>query len=141
MSRPQTARWLPAALVLAIVPTSAGVAQAPIVGTWRGTSTCADKVAFPACHDEVVVYVVRAMDPASDSVTVRADKVVGDTLEFMGEIVFGEGRAGTWQADLRTARYHDRWSLVVAGDGMTGTLVDLPSGRVVRNVSLRRVPQ
>ena len=27
-----------------------------IVGTWQGTSTCTDRVAAPACSDEVAVY-------------------------------------------------------------------------------------
>jgi hypothetical protein len=26
-----------------------------LVGTWKGTSTCTDRVAAPACRDEVVV--------------------------------------------------------------------------------------
>jgi hypothetical protein len=140
MSPPQGSRWLPAAFVIASVHVSVCVAQAPIVGTWQGTSTCADKVAFPACNDEVVVYVVSALGAASDSVTLRADKLVGDAREFMGELLFGKDSSGAWHADLRTARYRGRWTLTIDGDRMTGILVDLPSGQQVRHVSLRRVP-
>ena len=54
-------------------------ADTSILGTWRGTSTCVDKVAFPACHDEVVIYEIRSHLTAADSVIVRADKVVKAT--------------------------------------------------------------
>ena len=27
-----------------------------LLGTWRGTSTCVDHIAAPACQDEVIVY-------------------------------------------------------------------------------------
>jgi len=75
----------------------------------------------------------------SDSITVRADKIVGGAREYMGELHFGTAGPGTWQADIQTARYSDRWTITVEADQMTGTLVDLPSGRLVRRVSLRRV--
>jgi hypothetical protein len=130
--------WLLAALVMTSLPAPVCLAQSPIVGTWRGTSTCADKVAFPSCHDEVVVYEVLALGPGSDSVRVRADKVVGGAREFMGELLFGQDSSGGWLAEVHTARYHDRWRLRIEGDRMSGTLVDLPSGRVVRHVVLRR---
>src|SRR2546427_692001 len=43
-------------LILGII---AAAQAAGILGEWRGTSTCMDKVAYPACTDEVVVYDVR----------------------------------------------------------------------------------
>ena len=138
MTRPG---WLLTALVMASLPGPVCLAQSPIIGTWRGTSTCADKVAFPSCHDEVVVYDVLALDPASDSVKVRADKMVGGAREFMGELLFGQDSSGGWLAEVHTARYHDRWTLTIEDDRMSGTLVDLPSGRVVRHLALRRNPE
>jgi hypothetical protein len=32
------------------------VGPAQLIGVWRGTSICTDRVAAPACHDETVVY-------------------------------------------------------------------------------------
>jgi hypothetical protein len=133
-------RALVAALVVATGHASVSVAQAPIVGTWRGTSTCVDKVAFPGCNDEVVVYVVRALGASSDSLAVRGDRVVGGAREFMGELHFGPGQSGAWQAELLTARFRGRWTLAAQGDHLAGTLVDLPSGRLERRVSLQRLP-
>jgi len=132
-------RALLGALALVLAEVSVSVAQGPLVGTWQGTSTCADKVAFPACNDEVVVYVIQSLGARSDSVTVKADKVVNGAREFMGDLQFGRAGESTWVAEFQTARYHDRWTLTVEGDRVTGTLVDLPSGRLVRNLSLRRV--
>ena len=133
-------RSLLAALALILVPVSVSSAQARVVGTWQGTSTCTDKVAFPACHDEQVVYVIRPLGAGADSVTVKADKIVNGARESMGDLQFGSSGDGTWLAEFKTERFHDRWTLTVEGDRITGTLVDLPSGRLVRNVALRRVP-
>ena len=131
-------RALLGVLALVVVTASGVVAQTRLVGTWQGTSTCADKVAFPACNDEVVIYVIQPVGARADSITVKADKIVNGAREYMGDLQFGRAGEGTWEAEIQTARYHDRWTLTVEGDHITGTLVDLPSGRLVRNVSLRR---
>jgi hypothetical protein len=46
-----------------------------LIGTWRGTSTCSDRVAAPACNDDAVVYEFSA-GPQPGTVTWKADKVV-----------------------------------------------------------------
>ena len=47
-------------LVLLSGPIGQAAAKTPgpaeLIGTWRGTSTCTDRVAAPACNDETVVY-------------------------------------------------------------------------------------
>lgn len=123
------------ALGTAQVPFALG--QSPL-GTWRGTSTCVDKAAFPACNDEDVIYVAQAMGARADSITLRADKIVAGARESMGDLHFGLVSSGTWQAEIQTGRDGSRWTLTVAGGQMTGTLVDLASGKLVRRVSLRR---
>jgi hypothetical protein len=135
----QFSRALVAVVVLTTVPVSIALGQSPLVGTWRGTSTCVDKAAFPACTDEDVIYVVQALGAPSDSITLRADKIVGGARESMGDLHFGQAGSGTWQTEIHTGRYGGRWALTVEGGQMTGTLVDLPSGKLVRRVSLRRV--
>jgi hypothetical protein len=126
------------ALVLPGIFPAALPGQTTIIGSWHGTSTCADKVAFPACHDEEVIYDVAGIS-GSDSVTLRADKVVGGQREFMGEFTFGSSHPGEWQAAVGSARFHGRMTLTIVRDTMTGALVDIPTSKVVRQVALRRV--
>lgn len=133
--------WCCAFLLASARPADAAAqaaTQSSVLGTWQGTSLCTDKVAFPACHDEEVIYVVRPAPQSPDSVILRADKVVNGSREFMGELGFGRGPGGAWSSALETPRYHGRWTLRVEGTRMAGTLVDVPSGRQIRAVSLRR---
>ena len=39
-------------ILLASWATPAHAQESPILGSWHGTSTCVDKVKFPACNDE-----------------------------------------------------------------------------------------
>src|SRR6185295_16812892 len=58
--------------------------QAAPMGVWRGASTCTDRVAAPACHDEVVVYEFTAGAKAG-TVHWKADKIVDGQRQPMGE--------------------------------------------------------
>jgi hypothetical protein len=70
-----------------------------IIGSWRGTSQCVDKMHFPACKDEQVIYDVVAKGRARDTVTVRADKIVNGVREFMAEFDFRRAADSSWVAD------------------------------------------
>jgi hypothetical protein len=111
--------------------------ESPILGSWHGTSTCVDKVKFPACKDEEVIYDVTAA--RGDTVTLRADKVVNGAREFMNESQFVRGADGWWTAELETPRYHLRLVIAVERDIMKGRLMTLPDQVLVRRMSLRRV--
>jgi len=84
----------------AVARASAGVEEpaagdpAQLFGTWRGTSVCADRVAAPACQDEVVVYEFTA-GPKPGIVRWAADKVVDGKRVPMGELElsFDKGKA------------------------------------------------
>jgi hypothetical protein len=135
--------WCCALLVGAERPPDAAAqvgTQADIIGTWQGTSTCVDKVTFPACHDEEVIYEVRPTAQSPDSVTLRADKVVNGSREFMGELVFGRGPGGEWSSEFESPRVRVRWTIRVEGTRMSGALIDVASGRQVRAVALQRLP-
>ena len=125
-------------LLVVALPALRATQAADIVGEWRGSSICVDKVAFPACRDENVVYDVRPRSGAPDSVVLRADKVVGGAREFMGEFTFGRTDRGRWVAEFRTPRFHGRWDFGVRGASLTGTLMDLDANRVARRVATRR---
>ena len=120
---------------------SAVEAQQPskaIVGTWRGASTCVDKVKFPACNDEEVIYQITVIDK-SDSVTVHADKIVNGKRESMGDNRFGPGARGTWVSRFPLGRDTGVITLTVHGDDMDGTFIQQIQGQV-RKMSLRRQP-
>jgi len=116
-------------------------AQDPdIVGSWRGTSVCVDKVHFPACKDEQVIYDARRKGSAPDTVTLRADKVVNGVREFMAEFDFSRAPDSTWVTKYETPRVRLRIVLRVRGSRMTGVLTDEPSSRRVRDITVTRVP-
>lgn len=130
-----------ALLPVFLLALSAGPAVAQrdaIVGSWRGTSLCVDKEHWPACHDEQVIYDARAKG-VRDTVTLRADKVVNGEREFMAEFDFILGADGAWVAELQTGRGRIRIVLRIAGTHMTGSLIDVTSGRAVRAMALDRV--
>lgn len=108
-----------------------------ILGTWRGSSACTDRVAAPACRDEVVIYDVRASGKAGVA-TLKADKVVDKERVPMGELEFAYDKGeGCWRSEFETPRAHGVWCLVVKGKQMTGTLRLPPAGSIVRRIQLQ----
>ena len=114
--------------------------RSELIGLWRGASACTDRVAAPACRDEIVVY---EFTPAADERTVRwkADRVVNGKRETMGEfdVVYDRPDA-CWKAEFRSARVQVVWCLVPAGDAMAGSAWLLPGRQRVRKVEARRDP-
>ena len=110
--------------------------RAAIIGTWRGTSTCVDKAAFPSCHDEVVIYTVTAAS-ARDSIVMGADRITNGARVAMGDLTLGRDARGDWVTELRTQGFRGRWSFHAEGARLTGELVDA-SGRRERAVSAQK---
>jgi hypothetical protein len=108
-------------------------------GTWRGTSTCVDKATDTSCHDEVVIYEFEAAGQPRGRVVWRPSKVVNGSVLPMGELELAwDAAEKTWSKEFTSPRFHGRWSLTVEGPKMTGSLVELPSGRLVRRVAAAR---
>jgi len=128
-----TACWLGAGAARAD-----GSAQAKIAGTWRGTSTCVDRQAAPACNDEQVVYEVAAVAGSGDRVSIQADKIVDGERRNMGTQEYRLEKDGSWTCEFQSPRVRTAWRLVVDGDRMTGTGTLLPSNAVVRKMELER---
>jgi hypothetical protein len=128
--------------VLVLTATAAAASPphaADILGTWNGTSTCVKSPEFPSCHDEVVVYEFRKADSGADAVTLAAFKIVNGEKQLMGEMDFAfDAKQGAWVSEFQNSRFHGRWAFVVRDGEIKGTLVDLPSNHLVRNVSVRR---
>ena len=121
---------------------AAQVSQGPaaeILGTWRGTSLCVDRARDTACHDEEVIYQVDSAAGPTGPVRVVADKVVNGSRESMGVIRLRyDTTTHAWAAEIRTARGQVLWSFAPNGDEMSGTLLELPSRRLIRRVAVRR---
>ena len=128
-----------AILLLSFAPNRAHSQTAEIVGSWRGTSLCVDKVNYPACKDEQVIYDVAAKGSSRDTVNLRADKIVNGVREFMGDFDFGRAPDSTWIAKYENPRVRLRIVLRIRDDHMAGFLTDEISGRRVREMALDRV--
>jgi len=109
-----------------------------ILGTWRGSSTCADPTRDTACRDEEVIYEVDSAASPNGPVRMLADKVVNGSRQPMGGFhLTYDAVQRVWSVELRT-RIRARWSFAPAGDKMSGTLTEVPSGRLIRRVAVRR---
>jgi len=109
-----------------------------LIGTWRGTSTCVDRVAAPACRDEVVIYDFTA-GAKPGSVHWKADKVVEGQRAPMGEmdLVYDAGER-CWLAEFNSPRVHSVWCLTVDAAHLTGTAWLLPGKQTIRRIDARK---
>jgi hypothetical protein len=127
-------------LLLALAASGAASTHDPseIVGTWRGTSVCTDRVAAPACNDEVVVYEIT---PGAKAGTVhwQADKIVNGERGTMGEmdLAYDTGDA-CWRGEFSSPRVRSVWCLAVDGKRMTGSAWVLPGKEKIRKVDARK---
>ena len=116
----------------------------PILGTWRGTSTCVKSPEFPSCHDEVVVYEFQESAQGGDAVTCEAFKIVdGEKPVRWADLEFTyDAKQEAWVSEFHERRACTRSGpSSCAATSSTGTLVDLPSKHLIRNVAVRRERQ
>src|SRR4030095_14651413 len=112
---------------------------AAILGVWRGSATCTDRVAAPACTDEVIVYEFTA-GPRPGTVRWAADKVVNGQRESMGDpldLSYDESET-CWRIEFSSPRVRVVWRLSVDGARLTGTAHLLPGNAQVRKVDARK---
>ena len=116
---------------------SDGSNASQLTGTWRGTSTCTDRVAAPACKDETVVYEFSA--GSRGSVHWKADKIVAGKREPMGELdLTYDAAEACWKAEFSGPSVKTVWRLVASGDQLTGSGRLVPGNQVVRRIEVRR---
>lgn len=126
-----------AATLLAVASCAMGAEATAPTGRWRGTSTCTDRVAAPACKDEIVVYEFRTVN--AGTVQWQADKVVGGQQLPMGELALHfDSAASCWKAQFDSPRAQVVWCLSVDGTHMTGTATLLPGKQIVRRIDLHQ---
>ena len=125
-------------MVSALLVQANGPGPSQLLGTWRGTSTCTDRVAAPACNDEVVVYeFTNGVKPGT--VHWAADKVVNGKREPMGEMELAyDEREKCWKAEFSSPRVTGVWRLSVDGNSMTGSARLLPGNETVRKIDARK---
>ena len=121
----------------AAAPEGAVPPSEAIRGSWRGKSVCTDRQRAPACKDEEVLY---EFTPVTESkVHQKADKLVDGNAVPMGELDFDYDSNGrVWKSEFESPRFHGLWTYSVAGDRLTGMLVDVPTRAVLRTVSCGR---
>jgi hypothetical protein len=108
-----------------------------IVGTWQGTSTCTDRVAAPACNDEVIVYEISAT--AGGVAHQKAFKIVNGQRDLMGELDFTYSAADQcWRAEFSSPRLTSVWCLAVTGSTMRGSAWLMPGKKIVRAVTAQK---
>jgi hypothetical protein len=128
--------------VLAI-PSIAWAAQrnhsaSELLGTWDGTSVCTDRVAAPACKDEVVIYDFMAAEKPG-VVHWNADKIVEGKRLPMGELdLVYDDSEGCWKAEFSSPRMHMVWSVIVKGSALSGNATLLPGKQVVRKIEAHK---
>ena len=109
-----------------------------IIGTWRGSAVCANPAKDLTCRNETVIYDVDTTGATRGNVMLRAHKMVNRDRQFMYamQLKFLPG-SRTWQSDFTQSTFHGRWEYTVKGGVMTGRLIELPSKRLVRRVSVK----
>jgi len=131
-------RSLVSVLMCLVLAQTAAKAQTPpqLSGTWRGTSTCTDRVAAPACNDETVVYEFSA-GPKPGMVHWKADKIVNDQRVPMGELDLEYDKTeACWKVEYRGPRVTSVWRLTLKDGHLTGTARQLPGNQTIRKVDL-----
>ena len=132
-------------LFIIVAPVAAGHVRAvplqdpaQVIGLWRGTSTCTDREAAPACNDEEVVYEFTS-GPKPGQVHWIADKIVNGKRQPMGELDMEFDKAeACWKVEFTSPRTKIVWRLTVDGTHMTGTARQIPGNATVRKVDLRK---
>jgi hypothetical protein len=128
-------------IVVGIIAVSTPDVPGPeqLIGLWRGTSICSDRVAAPACQDETIVYEFKA---GAQPGTVRwaADKVVNGKRESMGDPLdlTYDTTEKCWKVEVTSPRVKIVWRLAVDGRHLTGTARLLPGNETVRKVDARK---
>ncbi len=104
------------------------------LGTWEGESLCT--VPDSPCHDEHVVYEIKADPKTQGGVTVDAFKIVNGEKLFMGTLNC------TWKEAESVLSCHyreyDDWKFTLSGNEMRGTLHINKERQLYRKISVTR---
>jgi hypothetical protein len=108
---------------------------AAILGTWEGESKC--MVPNSPCHDEHVVYEIKADPKAAGQFTADAYKIVAGERDFMGTLACQYPAAPSVLRCIGR-RPEDVWVFTVTAGTMAGTLTTGAEKQLFRKVSVHR---
>jgi len=107
-----------------------------LIGLWTGDSICTP--VRPACRDEKAAYHIARGD-RPDSITMTMNKIVDGKEVEMGTMVYTVDPANhTLRGENDQSAVHSVWEFKWSGSDMRGTAKQLPSGDVIRNITLRK---
>jgi hypothetical protein len=108
----------------------------PAIGTWEGESICT--VPNSPCHDEHVVYEIKADEKVSGKLNLDAFKMVIGEKQFMGTLNCTWQRADNVLSCTSHGKYVDDWEFDVTAKEMTGTLHVGKERQLYRKVSVTK---
>jgi hypothetical protein len=118
------------------VPRPAADPREPLVGLWTGDSICTP--VRPACHDEKAAYHV-TLGERPDSISMLMNKIVNGKEEEMGTMEYTVDAAKkTLRGEIKGQSVQSVWEFSWSGSEMRGTATQLPSGEVIRNITLKK---
>jgi hypothetical protein len=86
-----------------------------------------------------VIYEVDTVGVKKGEVMLHAFKIVKEEKESMGgQGLTYDAKTDTWWGDYTGRRGAIRWRFAVTGSEMKGTLVELPSMRMIRKVEVKK---
>jgi hypothetical protein len=114
-------------------------ASGSILGRWHGHSICIKADWNASCNDEVVVYRFVPSAAGGKQVTMRGFKILNGVEDWMGDIEMApDAKANQWSGEFSNASVHIRFTFIMTGDSLRGTLSEVPGGRVHRNMTAVR---
>ncbi len=122
------------ALLLVFATIALAADSASPLGTWEGESLCT--VPNSPCHNEHVVYEIKADPKAQGNITIDAFKIVKGEKLFMGAL------SCLWKVAGSTLSCHyredDDWSFKITGNEMKGTLHINRERQLYRKISVTK---
>jgi hypothetical protein len=112
---------------------------AKLIGNWSGESICVDKIRFPACHDEQVIYRITKAAGKPETLIIKMDKLVDGKPETMDVFDFKyDAQSQTLVAEFTRRGRRGVWKFTVRDDVIEGSLVALPDKADARRVKVKR---
>ena len=122
------------AFLLVLATTAFAADKVSPLGSWEGESLCT--VPDSPCHNEHVVYEIKADPKTQGNITIDAFKIVNGEKLFMGALNC------SWSESESVLSCHyradDDWSFKITGNEMKGTLHVKKERQLYRKISVTK---
>ena len=130
--------FLPAAVLCLtpMIPAADAPDASAVIGNWEGESKCT--VSDSPCHDEHVVYEIKADAQPASKLSLDAYKIVSGEKQFMGTL---DCQYSAAEHTLRCIgrRPDDVWTFTVTDQSMSGTLTIGSEKKLYRKIRVGRI--